>query len=238
MTRLEGWEGAANLRDLGGLALTDGSLTFEGVLCRSGRTETITPAGWRSAQKAGLTTVIDLRCANETGPRATADGIAFVHRPIEDQANASFIEQWGEHLSDPRYYPAALDFFPDLMANAFTAIAEAPGPVLFHCSAGRDRTGLMSALLLRLNGATTESILNDYERGVRGYNDALRSGLMPTSHAPARSDDYLVDAIAERRATLATWIDSLDVATFLRKDAKLPEHAIARLASLLRPEPL
>lgn len=234
--RLEDWQGAANLRDLGGLALTDGAHTLPGVLCRSGRPETTTPVGWTAAAERGLTTVVDLRCANETGPRQNADGIEFLHRPIEDQTNKAFIKQWGEHLSHPHYYPAALDFFPDLMANAFTAIAEAPGPVLFHCSAGRDRTGLMSALLLRLNGATTESILDDYERGVRGYNDALRNGLMPTSHAPARSDDYLVDAIAERRTVLAAWIRALDVGAFLRNKARLPETTINRLSTMLRPD--
>jgi protein-tyrosine phosphatase len=71
----------------------------------------------------------------------------------------------GEGLDGtPLYYRPFLDAKPERVAAALTAIARVPeGGVIFHCGSGRDRTGLISLLLLSLAGVTPEAIVADYE---------------------------------------------------------------------------
>jgi protein tyrosine/serine phosphatase len=238
-----GWDGALNLSDLGDLARRDGSRTATGRVYRSGRVERITAAGWSHAQSDGLATVIDLRNDNEIGRRADdpspegmhRTGIHFAHQPVEDQENEAFMKRWGDALAHSRYYPAALDFFPELIGFAMTTIAKAPPSILIHCSAGRDRTGLITALLLRLTDVTTDAIVDDYEAAVRRYNQALAAQPAGWTREQAKTEAELVPAIAERRDALSPWIDQLDVADYLHHRAGLPRSIIERLSTLLDP---
>lgn len=58
-----------------------------------------------------------------------------------------------------------------MVAALFTEIAHSGDGVMFNCSAGRDRTGLVTAMLLRFSGVPTAAIVDDYELGVRDFND-------------------------------------------------------------------
>ena len=123
----------------------------------------------------GVTTVIDLRAASELkgapGPpfsdfqssspvaSPSEDSIPVLHLPLVDDETASVLN---EAPAMPDRYRLMLDRRPAAIGAIFSAIAEADGPVLFHCFAGKDRTGLVAAMLLSLAGVEPEAIGADY----------------------------------------------------------------------------
>jgi len=126
----------------------------------------LTEAGWAAAWGYGVRTVIDLRNPDEHGPDQAPRpaGITTVHAPL-DPVGTPFYEHWTkiDSLSSPLYYPALLAEHPELIVAAVRAIANAaPGCVVFHCASGKDRTGLLSLVLLTLTEATPEEIIADY----------------------------------------------------------------------------
>ena len=152
------WDGARNLRDLGGLPLAAGGTTRPGRVFRSAAPEWMTAQGWEDARAAGLDTVVDLRNAVERGRTPehpvlapdTLTGITVVHAPTEDPEDEGFLAECGPWLDHPRSWAPNLRFFPDEVAHAMTAVAEAEGAVLVHCAGGRDRTGMVSSMLREL----------------------------------------------------------------------------------------
>ena len=184
--RVVRWEGFHNARDLGGLPTVTGALTRYGRLIRSADTRFITAAGWEAARAAGVRVVIDLRNADEVEPGslptatlgagtfAVPAAQAAAVRPADIQSmlipldDIEDLDLWRrlnrEGLNGtPLYYRPFLDAKPERIAAVLTAIARVPGGVIFHCGAGRDRTGLISLLLLSLAGVTPEAIAADYE---------------------------------------------------------------------------
>lgn len=180
------WEGFYNARDLGGLPTVTGGPTRYGRLIRSADTRFITAAGWEAARDAGVRVVIDLRNPDEVEPgslptatlgagtfavpaaRAAAARPADIQTmliPLDDIEDLGLWHRLnGEGLNGtPLYYRPFLDAKPGRIAAALTAIARVPGGVIFHCGAGRDRTGLISLLLLSLADVTPEAIVADYE---------------------------------------------------------------------------
>lgn len=237
--RYRTWEGSCNLRDLGGLRRHDGSITSAGQLFRSGRTESLTETGWRSAQKAGVRTVVDLRNADEISPRSHDPKTdpppitARFHRPIEDQRNTEFMSRYGRLLAHPAYYTANFEYFPHLLGPAITTITTAPKGLLFHCSAGKDRTGLIAAILLTINGVVLDDVLGDYETGVRGYS-RWQHQHPGQGRERTLTDAELDDAVAERVQVLGSWLGKTDLTTTLIEDLSLGEELVETASQLLR----
>ncbi|GAA4717861.1 tyrosine-protein phosphatase [Isoptericola chiayiensis] len=192
------WDGCPNLRDLGGLPtpLSATGLTRTGRLARGPRREQLTGPGWSAARSWGLTTVVDLRCAAEVGPRpgdpdvdpAATDGIDVVHAPTEDHDDAEFRRVCFPILDSPEYWPHNWRILPRLVRTALEAVADAAPGVLVHCSAGRDRTGMISALLLGNAGVAPDDVAADYAASVRAMAGR-------PSHAPTvdRQQEWSVD---------------------------------------------
>jgi protein-tyrosine phosphatase len=122
----------------------------------------------------GVTTVIDLRAESElkgspgppfsdfqsSSPVATAQTtIPVLHLPLVDDETASVLNR---APAMPDRYRLMVDRRPAAIGAIFNAIAGADGPVLFHCFAGKDRTGLVAAMLLSLAGVDPEAIGADY----------------------------------------------------------------------------
>ena len=168
-------EGAVNLRDLGGYRTGDGRAVRSGRVYRSGMMHTITPAGLATLRDdLGVRTVVDLRNAQEIeadGVPAFAEySIAWRNAPIGGETVTTPEERrervraylantvdWCEsyvHMTD-RNAAAFRDLF-EAMADAENA------PLVFHCSGGRDRTGVGAALLLSSLGVDGETIARDY----------------------------------------------------------------------------
>ena len=167
------WGGVPNLRDLGGLPTTDGGTTAFDRVARGPRREMLDAAGWEAARAWGLRTVIDLRCAYEVDPRdgdpgaVPPDGVTVVPAPLEDHEDAEFRRVCFPVLDSPEYWEHNLRILPGLVRGALEALATAEPGVLVHCSAGRDRTGLVSALLLSVAGVPPEAVAEDYALSVR-----------------------------------------------------------------------
>lgn len=250
---LQAWDGAVNLRDLGGLPLEDGGTTASGRVWRSGAPEPMTPTGWAEAIDAGLTTVVDLRNAAEVKQaRALMPGavppreLVTRHTPTEDPGDPHFLETCGPWLDHPRSYAPNIAMYPHLFAGVFRAVADAPGPVLVHCAAGRDRTGMITALLLSLTGVEHQAIAQDYERAFRGTTHRgggvaydVERGAWVEHRGETWTARQLDERVGERRAALLEWLADLDPVAYLRY-AGLDEGRITRLRGLLRrptPEP-
>ena len=162
------WDGCYNVRDLGGLATADGRRTRTGAIVRADDLARLTRAGWAALEAHGVRTIVDLRNDGELGldaaPRPAR--LTTVRVPLDDVDDQEFWERcWANDLDgSPLYYGPFLDRKPERCAAAVAAIARAePGGVAFHCGAGRDRTGLLSLLVLALVGAGPEEIVSDYE---------------------------------------------------------------------------
>ena len=181
------WDGYPNARDLGGLPtpLSPTGTTLLGRVARGPRRELLTEQGWRDARRWGLSTVVDLRCAYEVGvrdgdPRVAAESlvnVTVVTAPTEDQDDPEFRAVCFPILDSPEYWRHNWRILPELVRRALTAIADSRTGVLVHCSAGRDRTGMISALLLSNAGVSPSDVAADYAESVRAM-----AGV--TAHAP------------------------------------------------------
>src|SRR5437868_3058205 len=154
VTRHLNWPDCQNARDLGGLP-RPGGLTRSHVLVRSDYLGHLTAPGREALIAYGVTTVIDLRSASEVAnkpnPFADGSGPAYVHRELIDDAN---MRQIGDSPDMFERYLTILDNRPQAFRAIFESVAAVDGGVLFHCYAGKDRTGLIAAMLLHLAGVS------------------------------------------------------------------------------------
>ena len=164
-TRRLAWEGLLNARDLGGYPAAGGRETRWGAVVRSDSLAALTGAGRAALAGYGVRAIVDLRLPDELArhPNPYAEpgdhGIAYTNVSILDPA-AGFPP---DTLTLAENYLWTLDRFAGYVAEVMAAIAGAPeGGVLIHCAAGKDRTGLISALLLGLAGVPAETIAADY----------------------------------------------------------------------------
>lgn len=164
--------GLANIRDLGGLPRTDGSLTVAGVFYRSENVDQVRSEGWRQLQDAGIRTIIDLRQPAERAQDSSErpDWITTVAIDLDGLENEAFwVDYWQTGLvGTALYFLPHLAAMPERAGGVLAALLNArKGGVLFHCMGGRDRTGMIALLLLAAAGVTTEAIVGDYLETVR-----------------------------------------------------------------------
>ncbi|MDI2035698.1 tyrosine-protein phosphatase [Paenarthrobacter nitroguajacolicus] len=205
------WDGAVN------------AWKIAGDVYRMGRHEWVTEAGWQQMYDDGVRTVIDLRASRERRQRDTDPEVPdevkaridVVHCPTEDPDHGRFGELFGPYLRDPAQYGDYLQLFGGKIAAVFKAIAASPGKVVVHCSAGRDRSGMIALMLQRLAGVEDQEILAGYELAARGINERHRTHGAPHAHDPYLPDDQLEAVLAERLASLRGFLSSVDVAGFL-----------------------
>ncbi|MBF4583203.1 tyrosine-protein phosphatase [Curtobacterium sp. VKM Ac-2865] len=232
------WDGYLNARDLGGLPtpLSATGATRFGRVARGPRRELLTEAGWRDARGWGLAAVVDLRCADEIGVRdgdpvvslETREAVPVVSAPTEDQDDPEFRETCFPILDSPEYWRHNWRILPHLVLATLTAIADAPHGLLVHCSAGRDRTGMVSALLLSNAGVSPAVVAADYAESVRAMAGAK-------THAPNdRQATWGTDEVDEWIAATALIVEDVaaDVdAAFatIGADADLRSRLRARL---------
>lgn len=158
-------EGTLNTRDLGGLPVKGGRLTLPGMVLRSDGPASLTDSDLDLLSRLPLTTVVDLRGVRE----CEREPSRFLQRPDVSVHNVevwSHIEAAGQPPADrfdiTAFYLAALDHAGPAFSEATRLIAESPGTALFHCSAGKDRTGLLAALLLEAVGVDRATVLEDF----------------------------------------------------------------------------
>lgn len=162
-------EGPSNFRDLGGLPTVDGGRVRTGLLFRSDSLALLGEADVvLLTEGIGLRRIVDLRSGPEIERHGQADlgavGIEVVHAPIVDETRG---EQRG--IEDParltldRIYLLMLERFRERFGAAVAALAD-PGhqPAVFHCAAGKDRTGLIGALILEVCRVERALVIEDF----------------------------------------------------------------------------
>jgi hypothetical protein len=167
--------GCDNVRDLGGLPTLDGSSTRRGVFLRADSLQALTADDVVALRETfGLRTIVDLRAKEEAAREGRGP---LAHEPV-DYHNLSFLPGEWVMPDDPRFptivkdldsadriehYLDYLRLAGDSVARALHLLAQpTTGPALFHCAAGKDRTGVLAALVLSLVGVHPDAIVADY----------------------------------------------------------------------------
>jgi len=177
--RLLNFGGIDNFRDLGGYATEDGRQVKWGVLYRSGTWNGATRADLDAARALGLASFVDFRSAaeKELEPDQLPAPLEFevVEIPILDEGNKTMVAEIMERVESGNFegFDAnalmlegnrqfATMFTPQYQQFMQTLIAADGKPVLWHCSAGKDRAGFAAAILLRILGVPHETVMRDY----------------------------------------------------------------------------
>jgi protein-tyrosine phosphatase len=165
------WDGCLNVRDLGGHPTEDGTETRFGQIVRADSVRQLSDEGWKAVVDYGIRTVVDLRSDEELAADPPAElPVEVVHVPFFDDRADVFeqVEAAGVRAADHaeatrEVYLIFLEHFRANVAAAIRAVASGrEGAVVVHCHGGKDRTGLVSAFLLRLAGVPIDDIAADY----------------------------------------------------------------------------
>jgi protein tyrosine/serine phosphatase len=168
------WDGCVNVRDLGGLPTEDGAVTRFGRVVRADSVRGLTDEGWEALVAHGVSRIVDLRWADELAedePREVPVEVIHVEL-FGDREGFAEIDRKQRQPGATRgaAYGDALEALPQNFALAVTAVAEAPdGAVVVHCAGGVDRTGIVSALVLRLADVGLTDIGLDYAESERSW---------------------------------------------------------------------
>ncbi|MFD8570219.1 tyrosine-protein phosphatase [Streptomyces sp. NPDC059639] len=176
MTRHIAFAHLHNFRDLGGYRTLDGRTVRWGRLYRSDALSKLSPAlddataeraDWERYTGLGIRTVIDLRYPREIAasgrvpeiPGQSWVNLSVEHRPYDQTVIDPAVDPW-RHLAD-RYLEVAHDG-ADELRQALDLIASTDEPLVFHCASGKDRTGLLAALVLTLLGVHEDDVAADF----------------------------------------------------------------------------
>jgi len=167
-TRILEFEGCVNFRDLGGYRTADGRTVAWRRLFRADGLNKLTPADVAQLTDLGLTTVIDLRTLDEAEQRGSFPvdqvPVRYVGLPLTDVLPATEeLPDWKEAAYVATRYGAMVSEGGPVLTEAIGVLALSGSlPAVMHCSAGKDRTGVLSALILAFLGVPDETIVEDY----------------------------------------------------------------------------
>ena len=211
-------DGITNLRDLGGFSTQGGGTTRWGSVYRADALHKLTGAGLLKFHELGVRSVFDLR--GDVERDAFPNPVESLHVPIAGRpagvpaparVGEIALEDGERMLRDT--YVGILEHSAAGIGTILGALADGEAtPALFHCHGGKDRTGVVAAVLLRALGVSREDVLDDYEatRRYRTINDQqdsyasmLSSGMSPEAAAgalgtPRWAMEAVLDAIDER----------------------------------------
>ena len=163
------WDGCLNVRDLGGHVTGGGRETSFGAVVRADSVRHLTEAGWDALVDYGVRRIVDLRRSDELERDPPLDApVEVVHVPLDDPPHYDELQatwrQEGDHdASVYATYVRMTELLAPNFGRAVQTVADAPpGGVVVHCFAGKDRTGLTCAMLLRLVGVSIDDIADDY----------------------------------------------------------------------------
>ena len=166
--RLLGLEGCLNARELGGYQTFSGKTSY-GFLIRADATHQLTANDVAKLKELGVTQQVDLRSAEEIKKAPSLleieEEIRYEHVDMLDHIHSDFFQ----NLPDmTEMYCGLLDDCKEKYARIFRKILKNPKATIFNCTAGKDRTGVLTMLILKLAGVNDEIIIEDY--AVSGEN--------------------------------------------------------------------
>jgi len=157
-------EGTHNFRDAGGYATRDGRSVRWRTLFRSDSHHELTDAGKQAIYDLGIRTSIDLRAEHESlfmpSLLASDQSIAYWQLPLRAKGSDTRAPKADDLAELNRMF---FDTGHDSFSTILHALAEGdPFPIVINCAVGKDRTGLMVALLLELAGVHRDDVVADY----------------------------------------------------------------------------
>jgi protein tyrosine/serine phosphatase len=161
-------EGGFNVRDIGGYPTRDGHTVRWQRVYRAGGPHALTADDVTALRALEIATVLDLRTLDETNEHATyRDTLApqaHHHLPmIETLPDEASHAKWVDPDVVAAHYFDMLESGSDAVAKALSIMSDPSAyPVLIHCSAGKDRTGVLVAVLLELLGVDDQAVIDDY----------------------------------------------------------------------------
>ena len=255
--RLPPFQAIDNFRDYGGYAVAEARVA-RGRLYRSAHQARATEADLAQLAQLNIATVVDLRRPSERRDQPSRRPSGWAGQVIESAHDdggeaphitflktADLTEDSGRAFMTQTY--RRLPFEPahiDLFSRYFRALAEGDGPVLIHCAAGKDRTGLLAALTHSLLGVSRDDLINDYlltniAVDLEGRAEGIAKKLTEMTGRPASHGavvaflgveaDYLDGAFAAITAQHGSVATSLEQA--LGVDAAQAEAIRARLTA-------
>lgn len=228
-------EGLSNCRDLGGFACEGGATRF-GVFLRSEAPCGLSGDAVAQLKAYGLTESFDLRGEPECRWRPSSLEDALPYRRISLSGGAETFDKknlpQGEFSWDKVYIKRALahrDWFRD----AFTACAEAKGMVLYHCTTGKDRTGILTCCLLAAVGVSREDIAADYclsEVYLQDMFAAMRDGTLTIREGASHFEPYVFHTPYDAMLKFYDFLcDTYGSVTGYLLDIGITEQTIAKL---------
>jgi protein-tyrosine phosphatase len=167
-SRALSFDGCVNFRDLGGYRTGDGRRVGWRRLFRADGLHRLSEADRVQLIGLGMATVIDLRTVDEAEQRGRFPvdlvPVRYVDLPLTDVLpSAEDLPSWGEPSYVARRYVEMVSQGGPALTGAIEALASAGSlPAVFHCSAGKDRTGVLAALILAFLGVPDATIVEDY----------------------------------------------------------------------------
>lgn len=238
-------DGAHNVRDLGGYPTRSGGVTRWGAVYRGDRLDELTPGDLARLAELGITTVFDLRSAEERerfpDPMPSVH-VSVVSRMVANRPPVDFASLV-DHDHGVRFMR---DLYVGLLEHAGPEIGEvlsglaAPDalPAMFHCTAGKDRTGVVAALLLEWLGVDRDTVLDDFElsrqyhrvdASSRAFRNMVDRGISPEAAA---------GALGAERSTMAHALGVLDdryggIRAYLTGPAGMTDAVLQQLRATL-----
>lgn len=165
-------EGGCNVRDLGGHSTLDGRRVRHGLLFRSGVLTFLSASDHDCLAELGIKTIVDLRSPEEIASEPTRwpRPVRNLSWPEHEAMAATRREAPWEHFSSGEQARAWLlqsyrnmgEWLAPQLRGIFRAVIEDEIPLIFHCAAGKDRTGICAAVLLGILGVPRETILEEF----------------------------------------------------------------------------
>lgn len=232
-----------NVRDLGGYSSRFGGSVRWGRLYRGGRLDDLPAEDVDVLRSLGLGVVYDLRTAEER--HLAPDSIPSVHVPLvaAERLDELPLHEVVDHDSGVQFL---VDLNLRILANAgaeigsivFTLAAGDSGAMLFHCTAGKDRTGLLAALILEVLGVSRHDVLDDYELSASRQRPAeVRSALRRFTDRGV-PPEAVAGLLAAPRSALSAVLDVLDrdyggIERYLSEAGSIDRGAISAIRSSL-----
>ena len=224
-----------NARDLGGYPTVDGAVTRRRSLLRTDDLAQLSSAGLQALSEYGVRTVLDLRWPEE---------IAAAPSPVPELPDVRYVSvsllaenpaAWGAlggRCAKEQWKCTVLERLRPQLGRALAVIAAAdPDPLLFHCVSGKDRTGVLAALLLTLAEVVPTAIAADYTAStanlrdpyLRRYPDSDPAAILEVVRCPEEAV-YNMLAYLDRAGGIRAYLRGIG----------LSEAEIARLRARLR----
>ncbi|MFK7914976.1 MAG: tyrosine-protein phosphatase, partial [Pseudomonadales bacterium] len=230
-----------NFRDIGGYPAADGRSVKWGLYYRAGRQDRMTPEDLARARELGIKTQIDLRTSGEIEDQSRGPlesfGAQYHHIPVIPDGGMDRLAQIvGDTGISGKRYLGYLELGTKTWLKLFELFAEAERhPLLIHCTAGKDRTGVSTAFLLSVLGVDREIIEADYvmtNQDVMRQLDFLEAAdALP--HGMSRAELEKVAGVPE--SAMGDFLDGLEArwggAVAYLKDIGVSDHQLAAVQS-------